>query len=65
MLNGLRVPGEYKASEVKGWDCFTQSKSGKWVPVRPFCYRGLSLGYRAKMAMKVFTGRADVLEWDK
>lgn len=37
---------------------------GRWVPARPMGWQGISLCQRIRCAWMVFTGRADVLQWD-
>lgn len=64
MLNLLKVPETYQASEIKAWNNSKELADGRWVPVRPFCFRGWAIPYRLKMAAKVFFGKADVLEWE-
>lgn len=38
---------------------------GRWVPARPEPWRGLMLRRRIKAAWLVFTGRADVIQWEQ
>lgn len=52
---------EFTVREIKKWDVQTVC-DGKWVPARPIGLSGLR--HRLKMALKVFTGRADVLTWE-
>jgi len=37
---------------------------GRWVPARPYGWQGLLLRHRLRCAWLVFTGRADVLQWE-
>lgn len=37
---------------------------GRWVAARPMGWQGLSLRTRLRCAWLVFTGRADVLQWE-
>lgn len=65
MFKEMKVPEAYKAGELRKLDNQTRLEDGRWVPVRPYCFGGIALGYRLKMAFKVFSGQADVLEWER
>lgn len=50
------------AYQLKHWQNSTEI-NGKWTPVRPYGRGGILR--RIKMAWLVFTGKADVLTWNK
>jgi len=58
---------EFSAEQIKHWDCQTETADG-WKLARPegYHYGGL-FGFvrRFRLALKVFTGRADVLTWHR
>ena len=37
---------------------------GRWIAARPLGWQGLCLRKRLRCAWLVFTGRADVLQWE-
>ena len=39
--------------------------SGRWVPARPLGFFGLMLGWRLKLAWRVFTGELDAVKWPR
>ena len=62
----MRMPTEYQCSrEILGNILNTerQRKSGGWVPARPMAMTSLRLIERLRRTWKVFTGKADILEW--
>jgi hypothetical protein len=52
---------EYKANEIKNWDCNANVK-GKWILARPV--QIYSFTRRLKLAWYVFIGKYDALDWD-
>ena len=60
----MKTPSIRFADDLKNWEDQVEDKdSGKWVCARPMSYQGLCLGWRLRMAWKVFTGQCDVLAW--
>ncbi len=63
----MKYPGRINATQLaKYWDTSTQITDAKgnkfWVPARPLGYP--SWRHRWRMALAVFTGKADALFWD-
>lgn len=53
----------FKVEEIKSWDAETYVGYGQWKPARP---EGLTnLFFRIKCAWMVFTGKGDVVLWEK
>ena len=59
------VPSVFSASSIRSWDCACEVTPGVWKPARPIGLLGLFLIKRLKAAWLVFSGKADVLVWDK
>ncbi len=58
----MKGVSELTVEEVKNWDC-DKDIMGRWVPARP--EGGTGFLHRVKLALKVFTGKADALVWYK
>lgn len=63
-MNG--VSHVWTPESLREWtdSCSGQKPDGSWGPIRPVLFWGLCLRRRCKLAWRVFTGKADVLEWD-
>lgn len=65
----MNTPTIYQAGRLKKeWrgnsHCDAGLPDGRWVPARPMGWQGLSIRQRFRCAWLVFTGRADVLQWE-
>ncbi len=59
----MRKPDYYTVREITEWRNFHRTDEGL-IPARPMGFGGLAIRQRFKAAWRVFTGRADVLEWN-
>lgn len=57
----FKAPNRYTASTVRSWNV-DACIDGRWVPARPLHFA--SLWRRIKLAVGVFTGKYDVLDWE-
>ena len=42
----------------------TEISDGSWVPARPIAHNAFSWKWRWKLAWRVLTGTADILQWE-
>ncbi len=61
----LPVAHRFTADSLKKWmeEVGAQRSDGTYGPTRPMPYTGLFIKRRFLLAWRVFTGRADVVEW--
>lgn len=60
-----RTPMFYTATQLCTWAIRTRRGDGVLVPCRPEGFWGLCLRWRLRAAWLVFTGRADVVQWEE
>lgn len=59
----MRNPDVYKASELKNWNNYTESKKG-YIPSRPIQFFGLRWFKNLKISYNVLIGKYDALDWE-
>jgi len=59
----MRNPSIFTAREMLNYPNSTEV-NGKWVPARPLPFYGLRFFKNLKIALAIFTGKYDVLNWE-
>ena len=58
----MNCPTIYNVDDLRNLDAFAFINN-QLVTARPFGWQGFNVFYRLRCAWKVFSGKADVLEW--
>lgn len=61
----MRNPSIYTAREIyNSDDCVQTHYNGEWIPARPMGWQGFRWFKNLKLALLVYVGKYDVLNWE-
>lgn len=61
----MRNPDIWTAQEIKDWSNYSSTKTRGYIPARPLPFYGLRIFKNLKLALAVFTGKYDALNWNE